>query len=76
MVLRPRGLRVGVDGWREEGVAVLAGNGSLYGGQFKFLPNANNHDSTLDVLVYKEVGYRLVLDSLRGLAFDGINLVA
>jgi diacylglycerol kinase (ATP) len=64
------------DGRREEGVAVLAGNGSLYGGQFKFFPSANNHDSKLDVLVYKEAGYRLVLDSLRGLAFGGIDLVA
>ena len=63
------------DGRREEGVAVLAGNGSLYGGQFKFFPSANNHDSKLDVLVYKEAGYRLVLDSLRGLAFGGIDLV-
>jgi len=64
------------DGRRETGVAVLAGNGSLYGGQFKFFRNANNHDSKLDVLVYKEAGYRLVLDSLRGLAFGGIDLVA
>ena len=62
------------DGRREEGVAVLAGNGSLYGGPFKFFRNANNHDSKLDVLVYKEAGYRLVLDSLRGLAFGGIDL--
>lgn len=64
------------DGRRETGVAVLAGNGSLYGGQFKFFPNANNHDSKLDVLVYKEAGYRLVLDSLRGLALGGIDLMA
>ena len=28
------------DGRREKGVAVLAGNGSLYGGQFKFFRNA------------------------------------
>ncbi len=63
------------DGRREEGVAVLAGNGSLYGGQFKFFRNANNHDSMLDVLIYKEAGYKLVLDSLRGLAFGGIDLV-
>jgi YegS/Rv2252/BmrU family lipid kinase len=63
------------DGRREEGVAVLAGNGSLYGGQFKFFRNANNHDSKLDVLVYKEAGYRLVLDSLRGLATGGIDLM-
>lgn len=64
------------DGRREEGVAVLAGNGSLYGGQFRFFRNANNNDSKLDVLVYKEAGYKLVLDSLRGLAFGGIDLVA
>ncbi|MEX1114791.1 MAG: diacylglycerol kinase family protein [Akkermansiaceae bacterium] len=64
------------DGRCEEGVAVLAGNGSLYGGQFRFFRNANNHDSKLDVLVYKESGYRLVLDSLRGLATGGIDLMA
>lgn len=64
------------DGRREEGMAVLAGNGSLYGGQFKFFRKADNNDSKLDVLVYKEAGYRLVLDSLRGLAFGGIDLVA
>jgi YegS/Rv2252/BmrU family lipid kinase len=62
------------DGRREEGVAVLAGNGSLYGGQFRFFRNADNRDSKLDVLVYKEPGYRLVLDSLRGLALGGIDL--
>lgn len=63
------------DGRREQGVAVLAGNGSLYGGQFRFFRNASNHDSMLDVLVYKESGYRLVLDSLRGLAMGGIDLM-
>jgi diacylglycerol kinase (ATP) len=64
------------DGRREQGVAVLAGNGSLYGGQFKVFRNANNRDSKLDVILYKEAGYRLVLDSLRGLAFGGIDLMA
>jgi len=64
------------DGRREEGVAVLAGNGALYGGPFRFFRNANNHDSKLDVLVYKESGYKLVLDSLRGLATGGIDLMA
>jgi diacylglycerol kinase family enzyme len=63
------------DGRREQGVAVLAGNGSLYGGQFRFFRNADNRDSKLDVLVYKEAGYRLVLDSLRGLALGGIDLM-
>ena len=56
------------DGRREEGVAVLAGNGSLYGGQFRLFPDASNSDHKLDVLVFKEAGYRLVLESLRGLA--------
>jgi diacylglycerol kinase (ATP) len=64
------------DGRREKGVAVIAGNGSLYGGPFKFFRRANNHDSKLDVIVFKEAGYRLVLDSLRGLAFGGVDLTA
>lgn len=61
------------DGTREEGVAVLAGNGSLYGGQFKLFHKADNRDSMLDVLVFKEAGYKLVLDSLRGLAMGGVE---
>ncbi|MES2996676.1 MAG: diacylglycerol kinase family protein [Verrucomicrobiota bacterium] len=64
------------DGTKEEGVAVIAGNGALYGGQFKVFRNADNCDSKLDVIVYKEAGYKLVLDSLRGLAFGGIDLQA
>jgi YegS/Rv2252/BmrU family lipid kinase len=64
------------DGRRETGVAVLAGNGTLYGGPFKFFRKANNQDSMLDVLVYKEAGYRLVFDLLRGLAAGGIDLVS
>lgn len=63
------------DGRLAEGVAVLAGNGSLYGGQFRFFRNADNTDSMLDILVYKESGYRVVLDSLRGLALGGIDLL-
>ncbi len=64
------------NGFREEGVAVLAGNGSLYGGQFRLFRNADNCDSKLDVLVFKEAGYRFVLDSLHGLARGGIDLAA
>ncbi len=63
------------DGRRELGVAVLAGNGSLYGGQFKFFRHADNRDSMLDVLIYREAGYKLVIDSLRGLALGGIDLM-
>ncbi len=63
------------DGRREEGVAVLAGNGSLYGGQFRLFRAADNQDSKLDVLVFKESGYKFVLDSLRGMAMGGLDLV-
>jgi diacylglycerol kinase (ATP) len=63
------------DGRRAEGVAVLAGNGSLYGGQFRLFRKADNQDSKLDLLVFHEAGYRLVLDSLRGLALGGIDLM-
>ena len=61
------------NGQHEEGVAVLAGNGSLYGGQFKLFHKADNRDSMLDVLVFKEAGYKLVLDSLRGLATGNLE---
>lgn len=62
------------EGRREKGVAVLCGNGSLYGGQFKLFHKADNLDSKLDVIVFKESGYKLVLDSLRGIALGGIDL--
>ncbi len=64
------------EGRTETGVAVLCGNGSLYGGQFKLFRNADNLDSKLDVIVFKESGYRLVLDSLHGIALGGIDLSA
>jgi YegS/Rv2252/BmrU family lipid kinase len=64
------------DGRRESGVAVLAGNGTLYGGPFKFFRKADNQDSMLDVLIYKDAGYRLVLDLLRGLAAGGVDRVS
>ncbi|MGD7652966.1 MAG: diacylglycerol/lipid kinase family protein [Verrucomicrobiales bacterium] len=56
------------NGRTEHGVALLAGNGALYGGQFKFFPKADNQDGLLDVLVYKEAGHKLILDSIGGLA--------
>jgi len=63
------------DGRREEGVCVIAGNGSLYGGQFRMFRMADNQDSMLDVLVFKEAGYRVVWDSLLGgLAKGGLDL--
>lgn len=56
------------DGREIEGVAVLAGNGGLYGGQVRLFPKADNSDGLLDILVFKEAGYKFVLDTLKGMA--------
>lgn len=62
------------DGRTITAVAVLAGNGSLYGGQFRLFRVADNRDSRIDVLVFREHGYRMLLDSLAGLARGGMDL--
>jgi YegS/Rv2252/BmrU family lipid kinase len=62
------------DGRREQGVAVLCGNGSMYGGQFRLFRKASNLDSKLDVIVFKETGYTFVLDALHAIAMGGIDL--
>lgn len=56
------------DGREYEGVAVLVGNGELYGGQVKLFSKACNEDEMLDILIFKESGYKMVLDSLKGMA--------
>lgn len=56
------------DGRKFDGVAVLVGNGQLYGGQVKLFSKACNEDEMLDVLIFKESGYKFVLDSLKGMA--------
>jgi diacylglycerol kinase (ATP) len=61
------------DGRELEGVAALVGNGSLYGGQFPLFKDADNSDKLLDVVVFKELGYQFVKDSLRGLVKGGID---
>lgn len=61
------------EGHVEEGVAVLVGNGSLYGGQVRLFGKANNADDLLDVLVFKEAGYKVVADSLAGLVRGGFD---
>ena len=61
------------DGRVEEGVCVMAGNGSLYGGQLKLFSKADNCDEMLDVLLFTEVGYKQVMDSLMGIATGDID---
>lgn len=61
------------DGREFEGVCLLVGNGSLYGGQFPLFKKADNSDELLDVVIFKESGYQFVRDSLRGLAKGGID---
>lgn len=71
---KPPKMRITCDDGRvEEGVCVLAGNGSLYGGQVKLFRKADNADEMLDALVFTEVGYKLVLDSVKGLATGAID---
>lgn len=59
------------EGHTTEGACVLIGNGALYGGQFRLFGKADNADDLLDVLVYKEAGYKAVLGSLGQLAQGG-----
>ena len=61
------------DGRDLEGVALLVGNGSLYGGQFPLFKKADNSDKLLDVIVFKEAGYQFVKDSFAGLMKGGID---
>lgn len=61
------------DGRTFDGVCLLVGNGSLYGGQFPLFRDADNSDQLLDAVLFKESGYQFVRDSLRGLAKGGID---
>lgn len=61
------------DGHVEEGLCALAGNGSLYGGQVKLFRKANHSDDMLDMLVFKEAGYGLLRDSVKGIATGAID---
>ncbi len=71
---KPPKMRITCDDGRvEEGVCVLAGNGSLYGGQVKLFRKADNADEMLDALVFTEAGYKLVLDSVKGIATGAID---
>lgn len=71
---RPPGMKVKfAEGHEAEGVAVLVGNGSLYGGHVRLFGKACNADELLDVLVFKEAGYKLVLESIGGVARGGFD---
>jgi diacylglycerol kinase (ATP) len=61
------------DGHVEEGFCALAGNGSLYGGQVKLFRKADHADDMLDMLVFTEAGYKLIRDSVKGLATGAID---
>jgi len=61
------------DGRVEHGVCVFAGNGALYGGQLKLFTKADNSDGMLDVLLFTEVGYKQVMDSLMGIATGAVD---
>lgn len=70
----PPPLRIESDEGRElEGVALLVGNGSLYGGQFRLFRNARNSDKLLDVIVFKESGYQFFKDTFTALMKGGID---
>lgn len=71
---KPPKMKVHFDeGQTAEGVAVLVGNGSLYGGHLRLFGKADNADDLLDVLVFKESGYKLVLESIGGIARGGFD---
>lgn len=61
------------EGQVAEGACVLIGNGTLYGGQLRLFGKADNSDDLLDVLVYKEAGYKAALGSLGKVALGGFE---
>ncbi len=61
------------EGQVARGACILLGNGALYGGQFRIFRRADNADDLLDVVVFKEAGYKLVMESLSGLARGGFQ---
>jgi len=61
------------EGQEEEGFCALAGNGSLYGGQVKLFRKASHSDDMLDMLVFTEAGFKLIRDSVMGIATGAID---
>ena len=71
---KPPRMKVHFDeGVEAEGACVLLGNGGLYGGQLRLFGKADNADDLLDVLVYKEAGYKAALGSLGTVARGGFE---
>ncbi|MAT47876.1 MAG: hypothetical protein CMO35_10680, partial [Verrucomicrobiaceae bacterium] len=71
---KPPRMKVHFDeGFAAEGACVLLGNGALYGGQLRLFGKADNADDLLDVLVYKEAGYKAALGSLGTVARGGFE---
>lgn len=62
------------DGQVEEGVCAIAGNGALYGGQVKLFRKADHSDDMLDILLFTEFDYKLVRDSVLGIAKGAIDI--
>ncbi len=62
-----------LEGEVHEGAFVLAGNGSLYGGQLRFFGKADNADQLLDVVIFKEAGLKMLTDSFKGLFRGGVD---
>lgn len=69
----PRLRIISEEGQVEEGFCALAGNGSLYGGQVKLFRKADHSDDMLDMLVFTEAGFKLIRDSVMGIATGGID---
>lgn len=64
---------VSEDGRIEEGVCAIVGNGALYGGQMKLFRKADHADDMLDILLFTEFDYKLVRDSVLGIAKGAID---
>lgn len=56
-----------------EGVAILVGNGRLYGGQFPLFRGASNQDGLLDVIVFREGGGVFLGATLKAILRGGIS---
>lgn len=61
------------EGTIHEGITVIFGNGSLYGGPLKTFGNANHGDGLLDMVVFKKGTPEIVRDWLFSLFYRGFT---